>query len=108
MYTEQIKDMVSEAKTSVTRLENKFQDLITSIDSKFETWKLDALSKMHGYAANNSDETYIEQSDYDFLIKDNHAKENEISILQGELTVKNKAMGRMENETKRLTDVSMD
>ena len=104
MYTEQIRDMVSEAKTSVARLENKFQDLITSIDSKFETWKLEAISKIHGYAANAPDETNIKQADYDFLTKDNHAKENEISILQGELTNKNKAMGRMENETKRLSD----
>ena len=47
-FTAKVNEMVTEAKSSVLRLENKFQNLENSIDNKLETWKLEAINKIHG------------------------------------------------------------
>ena len=98
--------MVSESKTSVIRLENKFKELLSSIDDKFSTWKLEAISKIHSLNIAEPGEPEITKAEYELVANQNQAKENEISILQGELMDKSKVITNLSKENKRLSDES--
>ena len=106
VFAAKVNESVSEIKSSVSRLESKFKDLLNSIDNKFDIWKLDAISKMQyssdSLLVENSDNIVVSKSEHDLLVKQINAQENEISLLQNELSDKNNAIDKLMKERKEI------
>ena len=106
VFATKVNESMSEIKSSVSRLESKFKDVLNSIDNKFDIWKLDAISKMQyssdSLVVENSDNIVVSKSEHDLLLKQINAQENEISLLQNELSDKNNAIDKLMKEKKEI------
>ena len=100
-FTSQVSVMLGETKNAVCRLENKYKELVESIETKFNIWKLEAISKISNGI--NPDTNIINKCDCENLTKKCEAQENEISLLQAELTAKNKSIVGLQKEITVLT-----
>ena len=79
-FTSQVNAMLGETRNVVCRLENKYKELVESIETKFDIWKLEAISKIS--SRNIPDTESANKCDCENLTKKWIAQENEISLLQ--------------------------
>ena len=78
-------------------MQEKFSLLLQSIDSKFESWKSESLNIIVDHSPSNVEHTTLEKES-ELLRRKNDAQENEISLLQQELSEKNKMIQSLEKE----------
>lgn len=100
-FSEKIDIKYNNIEKTISRLENKYLEMEKSIDLKFQVWKLEAINKISSDCAevssnnNNSGMTQI-------LNEKITAQDNQLDLLQSELSAKNKSIEQLSEQVKKV------